>query len=394
MIRLLRGCWRARWNALRLLIAAFLLWCVTVDTGARLARLQFAAMPDVDPIPEIARLRNAGRFGESLMLIDAAMDTQPPVAQRGHLIAEREKTTREQESWLRRLRDVGIGAVTGGAGSEPGAMSLEILVGAIATDMLIVGDIRDLLIQSARLVTGDDVDPIIVALSGAGLITTLAPAADWAPAVLKAARRMGAMSASFAEAIAKAAKSGNTSTIARVCEDAGALAKASSPGAAARLIRLADTPEDLARLSRFVAREGKAGAAALHAMQEAGAAAIKHADELRTLGRLDDAASLETLVIKAAAKGERGRSWLRAGAYRTLIRPHPIVGLIKSVYKGHAAAFVQQVLERFDLRAWWLVPLLAAWTLVECGLLLRRFVIPSARPVKLGHDAKQRLRAA
>ncbi|MBY0312714.1 MAG: hypothetical protein K2W85_11650 [Phycisphaerales bacterium] len=394
MIRLLRGCWRARWNVLRLLIAAFLLWCVTIDTGARLARLQFAAMPEVDPIPEIARLRNAGRFGESLMLIDAAIDTQPPAVQRDRLIAEREKTTREQESWLRRLRDVGIGAATGGAGSEPGAMSLEMLVGAIATDMLIVGDIRDLVIQSARFVAGDDVDPLIVALSGVGLATTLAPAADWAPAVLKAARRMGAMSASLAETITKAAKSGSTATITRVCEDAGALAKSSSPGAAARLIRLADTPEDLARLSRFVAREGKAGAAALHATQEAGAAAIKHADELRTLGRLDEAASLDALVIKAAAKGERGRSWLRAGAYRTLIKPHPIVGLIKSVYKGHAAAVVQQLLERLDPRAWWLIPLLAAWTLVETGLLLRRLVTSGAHPGNPDQVRATRLHAA
>lgn len=388
------GCWRARWNLLRLAVAAFLLWCVAADTGARLARLQFASIPAFDPIPEIARLRASGRFGESLILIDAAMEGDPPQPQRERLRAEREKTTSEQQSWLRRLQDLGIGAATGGAGMEPGAMSLEMLIGAIATDMLVIGDVRDLVIQTARLAAGRDVDPVIVAISGVGLATTIVPAADWAPAVLKAARKMGSMSAGFAETIAKAAKSGSTETIARVCDDAGVLAKASSPGAAARMIRLAESPEDLSRIARFVARRGKSGAAALHVTQEAGAAAIKHADDLRLAGRADEAVALESLVLKASAKGERGRAWLRGGVYRTLIRAHPLIGLLKSFYKGHAVAVVQQVLERLDLAARWLVPLLAAWTLIELGMLLRRAVGPGTKVTRATTRSTERIRTA
>lgn len=380
MIRFVLGCWRARWNVARLVIAGFMLWCVAADAGARLARMQLAAMPDVDPVPEIVRLRESGRYGESLLLIDAAIERGQSDSDSKRLLAEREKTIAVQSGWMRRLRDLGIGAATGGAGMSGDSMSLEMLVGAVATDMLVVGDIRDLLIQGARFVREGEADPVIVALSGVGLFTTLVPVADWAPAVLKAARRMGAMSAELAHTITTAAKGGNTKTIVAICEDTGAIAKASSPGAAARILRLAESPEDLSRLTRFVSREGKAGATALHATQETGAAALKIADDLRVAGRVEEAATLEKLVIKAAGKGDTGRAWLRAGAYRALLKPHPLVGLIKSVHKGHAAAIVQRVLDRFDLGSWWLLPLLAAWTLVELGLLTRRCVGAPARP--------------
>jgi hypothetical protein len=43
------------------------------------------------------------------------------------------------------------------------------------------------------------------------------------------------------------------------------------------------------------------------------------------------------------------------------------------VYKGNAAALVQKALEALDAVAWWVVPLLAGWFVVETGLLLRRF---------------------
>ncbi len=379
-MRAIIGCWRARCNALRRMIAAALLFALTADTGARLARLQLAAIPDIDPIPEITRLREAGRFGESLLLADAALLRDPPSERAARLRSEREATIAAQSAWLTRLRDVGIGAVTGGAGVEPGNMSLEMLLGAVATDMLVVGDVRDLIIQGARLIRDGEADPVIVALSGVGLATTLAPAADWAPALLKAARRAGALSTELVEFILGAARSGRTAALTNMVDDVARIATGSSPGVAARLIRLARSPGDLARMGRFIDREGKVAAAALHTTADAGVLALRSADELRLAGKADEALALEKLILKAGAKGEQGRAWLRAGGYRALLRPHPIVGAIKSVYKGHAIALVQRALERLDVAAWWLVPLLAAWTLVECGLLLRR--LTRASPVR------------
>jgi hypothetical protein len=375
MIRAIRATWRAKWNILRWAIAGFLLWTALADTGARLARLQLAALPEYDAAPEIAALRAEKRYGEALVLADGAIER----AQLNHaspeklarLTHERELTIIEQHSFLRRAEDLGWGAITGGAGIDPGRMSIEMLIGAIATDMLVIGDVRDLLIQGYDFAVDGRADPVIVALSAVGIATTLAPEIDWAPSILKIARKAGTMSEKMAAFVVRCSKGGKLAELKPLLADAAAIAKRSSPGSTVRLLRLAEGPEDVARIARFVEREGKAGAAALHASGQAGAAALKAADELRLAGRVEEAARVERLVMKAADKGPAGAAWLRrTGA--ALARPHPLIGLLKGVYKGHAVALVQKALESLDAVAWWVIPLLAGWFVVESGLLLRR----------------------
>jgi len=377
--------WRARWNLLRWSAAAFCLWVAVADTGARLARLQLAALPDYDAAPDVARLREQGRYGEAVVMADAAIEHASP-ERAAALRRERDLALGEQQSWLRRAKDLGRGALTGGAGSKPGEMSLEMLIGAVGADMLVVGDIRDLAIQSYKFASGGEVDPVIAALSAIGLATTLAPEIDWAPSVLKAARRVGSIGDKLGEFIVKSVKGRKVKEIEALLTDSAQIAKKSSPGSAVRLLRLAEGPEDVARISRFVQREGKAGAAALHMTGESGAAALKAADGLRAAGRLEEAARLEGAVMRAAQKGPAGGSWLKRGGYAALLRPHPIIGAIKGVYKGNAAALVQRALETLDPMGWWIVPLLAAWLVLETGLLLRRFGrrAEAAKPVTAG----------
>lgn len=363
---------KCRWGAVRLLIAGFLLYAMVADTGARLARLQLASMEDVDAIAEVAVLRGQGRFGEALMIADAALEEAVDTGRRETIEVERQKTLDEQASWIRRAKDVGIGAVTGGSGIEPGSMSLEMLIGAIATDMLLIGDVRDLVIQGSRAVRGEDVDEVIVALSAFGVVTTVAPEIDWAPAILKAGRKIGALKDALGGAIVRAAKAGDLKTVESLRGSVTTLAKTGSPATAARALKFAENAEDVAKLASFTARYGKRGARALHATEEGGAVLIKQAEDLRGLGKVDEALALEGVVLKAGAKGERGGRWLRAGGYRAMLRPHPITGLIKSVYKGHATAVVQRAMEALDLRAWWIVPLLAGWVVFEIALIGRR----------------------
>src|SRR5262252_5813004 len=123
--RRLRG---AGWGVLRLLIAAFLLSAIASDTGARLARMQLASLPDFNYAGEIRYLRAAGRYGEAIMVADAGLE------------------------------------------------------GAAAADMFIVGDVRDLLIQGSRYVMDGEADEVIVLLSSVGVATTLLPEVDWEPA--------------------------------------------------------------------------------------------------------------------------------------------------------------------------------------------------------------------
>ncbi len=375
-----REAWRARWNALRWCVAAFLVWAVAMDMRARIERGVLERMPDFDAAAEVAKLRAAGRYGEAVVLADGAMEGMGVVGgtveggaeKRAAIQRERVLTVTEQGSFVRRAKDVALGALTGGAGIEPGRMSVEMLIGAIATDMLVVGDVRDLVIQGWKWMEGEEADPVIVALSVVGIATTLAPEIDWAPSVLKTARKVGTLGEKLGAFIVKAAKGRRVGEMEKLLVDSAELAKRSSPGSAVRLLRFAESPEDVARLARFLGREGKQGAAALHVTGSAGANALRVADELRAAGRMEEALKLEGLVVKAAGKGERGAAWLRAGKYRALIRVHPLVGLLKGVYKGHASALVQRALEAMGAHALWVVPLIVGWFGVETWMLWRR----------------------
>jgi hypothetical protein len=375
MIRLLlmvREVWGARWGVLRWCVAGFVLWAAAADAGARAERAALAAMPDFDAAGEVAKLREAGRYGEAVTLADGVLAGGASGAAR--IRAERERAVAEQGSFVRRAKDVGLGALTGGAGVEPGRLSVEMLVGAIGTDMLVVGDVRDLAIQGWRWMEGEEADPVIVALSAIGIATTLAPEIDWAPSVLKVARKLGTIGEKLGAFIVRAARGRRYGELEKLLSDAAEISKCSSPGNAVRLLRLAEGPEDVARIARFFGREGKQGAAALHVTGDAGAGALRAADELRAVGRVEEAARLEGLVVKAAGKGERGAEWLRAGKYRALVRVHPLVGVLKGVYKGHASALVQRALEMMGAHALWVVPLVVGWFVLETWMLWRRGV--------------------
>jgi hypothetical protein len=392
---------RAKWNVVRLAAAAFLLWVVLADTPARLARLQYASLPEFDAAGEIRYLRSQGRYGEAVMVAEAALRSeqrtanseheegghpvgsmawsQQPAARVAEIEAERRKTLDEQSSYLRRAGDLGLGAISGTGGS------LERLVGAVAADFFVVGDVRDLVIQGGRLVIDGETDEVILILSGVGLATTIAPEVDWVPAILKAARKAGTLTKGISEFIVRAARAGDWGSLRGLLGDVRKLSQRASPGGTMRLLRHADTPEDVAALARFVERQ-PGGAFALHVTGADGAALIKRS------GRTADAAA-EQAVMLAARKGTPGVAWLRTGAYRTMVRPHVLVGVAKAFYKGNASELAQRIAATLDPRARWLIPLLAAWVFVELALLFRRFRRRDASPSVAGAVAGSRAAA-
>jgi hypothetical protein len=350
--------WRAKWNLLRLAIAAFLLWAIASDTGARLARLQLAALPDFDYAQEVAFLRATGRYGEALAIADAGLETLQGPA-RDTLLQERARAEKDQSSYLRRARDLGLGALSGQG------TSLESLIGAVAADFFIVGDIRDLLIQGGRLVADGETDEVVLVLSGVGLATTLAPEVDWVPSLLKAARKSGSLSRRLGSHIVSLARAGKAQALMPLFRDVRRLAARASPGGALRILRHADTPEDLAKLAAYAERRGTL---ALHIAGPEAADLIKGT---RRLPGLSADAAQEALAL-SARKGPRGIAWLRTAGPKALARPHLLVGIAKAVYKGNAGQLAARLAAALDPRAWWLIPLIAAWTFLESALLLRR----------------------
>lgn len=372
--------WSCKWGFVRLAIAAFLLWAVAIDTPARLARLELATMPGFDYVNEVESLRLAGRYGEAVMVArdglaqnsadDAAGSgaggaaTQALSAEEhARLNAELAKTLTEQDSWVRQATDAGMGALTGRADS------LEGLIGAVAADFFVVGDVRDLVIEGGKLALDGDADEVILALSGVGLATTLAPEIDWAPSLLKAAKRAGTMTKRFGESIVSLVRNGKRAEVMKVLDDTAAISKKASPGGAMRMLRHADTPEDLASLARFVERT-PGGAFALHVAGDSGATIVKNVAKVGG----DAMVQAELLLVRAARKGSRGIEFLGTRAGRVLLKPHAIVGLAKGLWKGNAAKLAQRLVDRLGANAVWMLPLLAAWVFVECVLIGRKLV--------------------
>ncbi len=375
---------RARWNVLRLLVAAFLLWCVAIDTPSRLARSALSRLPDFDYAKEVEYLRAAGRYGEAIMVADEGLrDASGP--SREALQHQRDAVVAEQSSWLRKAKSVGLGALSGKGDS------LESLLGAIAADMLIVGDVRDLLLQGSRFVVDGEADPLIVTLSGVGLATTLAPEVDWVPSVLKVARKSGAMTRKMGEELLSSLKRGGKAAeegLQSMMKDVASLSRRASPAGAARVLRHADSAAELGTLVRFVERQ-PSGAFALHVLGEEGAQLVKSGakSELKAGAKAGLASDLkagaraagagEEAILKAARKGPAGAAWLRT-AGRAAVRPHPLLGLAKGLYKGNVEQLAARIAQELDPRAFWVLPLLAAWTFLEGAMLMGRLRAPHA----------------
>ncbi len=368
------GVRRIGWNILRFAAASLLLWILLVGNSARLGRLQLALIPDADLLAEARELRARGHYAEAIIVCDAATTEADPELVR--LIAvERAEIEREQSGLMRRLKDLARGALTG-AGNDPDRPdapdpSIELLAGAIATDLFVIGDVRDLVIQSARVAAGKSADPVIVALSGLGIFTTFVPQLDWAPALLKAARKSGAMTDRLAGFIRSAARERRVADIRRVVDDTAEIARYASPVGAMRLLRHVDDADDAARIARFLSKAGASGAQALRSTGKVGVDMSKAAGELRAAGRVAEAVTLEKTLLTAGLKGKAGASWLARGGLRAVTRVHPLIGIAKSIWKGNAESLVRRFIELLDPTASWSLPAAATWVFIEAALLLR-----------------------
>lgn len=351
------GFWRSRWCLLRLAVAITLLALFALDFDRAMARLRLQALPDMDFAAEVRSLTAQGRLGEAVVVADAGLAAAgPDQATAEPIRVAREQAQAEQASWLRSAREVGLGALTGRGESA------ERLVGAVASDFFLVGDVRDLVLQGVQQATTGDADEVIVALSTLGIVTTLAPEIDWAPSILKAARKAGALSAKLQAHILDAVKGRKVTQVQSLCADAATLSTHLSPGGAIKAMRGAQDAEDLAALAAFVNRRASGSGAAL-AVHVAG-------PEAAQVARAGNALA-EARFIDAARKGKPGIAWFTSAAGKAAIKPHALLGLGKGLWKGNLTALAERIVERLGPQAWWIIPLLCVWTLLELGCLWR-----------------------
>ncbi|GAC1631441.1 MAG: hypothetical protein NVS9B10_24890 [Nevskia sp.] len=337
----------------RLAAAAILFVICASHWWATTARAAFDALPDYDFKGAAEAQRQAGHYGEALMIIDAGIDTLPGEKQ-AELLALQTRVAAERDDLLRRLREVGQGALTGRGDS------IESLGGAIVTDMLVIGDLRDLVIEGTHALRGEDTDEVIVALSALGIATTAAPEADAGVAVLKFARRAGALGDALAHSLVRVAKQAaatrDAGALLQVAGDAARLAKAARPAAAMKILKLVDDPATLHLVADFAQRPGGA-----FALWLGGERSLKW---LKTGG-----AQAQDWLLRAARRGEAGLDLLtRRG--RLLLRPHPLLGLLKAIYSGAVPALLLELLES---QADALFGIASGWLMFELVLLRMRF---------------------
>ncbi|MDB5988057.1 MAG: hypothetical protein JWR16_3110 [Nevskia sp.] len=344
---------------LRAALVAVLLFLCLRQWPAIALRGEMEALPDFNYLAAADGLRVQNRYAEALLVVETGFVNAPPEAQPA-LQAEHAQIESERDNLLRRVREVGYGALTGQGSSN------EALAGAVAADLLVVGDVRDLAIQGARALRGEDTDEVIVALSAAGIALTLAPEVDWSVALLKFARRAGALTETFAKSLAKLARRAvstrNSDALVQVGDDLAQLARSAKPAGAIGILRHIDDPETLHRAARFSGRPG--GAFTLWIGEDSSVEWLKNADR-----------SGEDWLLRAGRKGRAGIELLaRNGSL--LVRPHPLLGLLKGIYKGNVPAVLERI---FAERADAIAGLVAGWLFYELGLLLAIVAADSRR---------------
>lgn len=259
-------------------------------------------LPNHDFTAEVFTLYNQGRICEALD--EARYMTNNP-ALPGQIAASNlvVRLEREQNSlWLQADR-AAKGFITGTGNS------VEELGGAIASDMVVYGDCRDLIVQGYYRVTRHETDAVVAALAGVGLLTEWVDAVDWAPAALKAFKKAGVLSQRFGEWLLAVCKRSVKMrkidpALKQVADDLTRLYNRLGLAKTATVFRHADNATDVA----FLAKQVDA-----HPNEIYHVLALANTDGIPLLRRYADNPRGIDLLVLATRKGRPGIDLLRKG---------------------------------------------------------------------------------
>jgi hypothetical protein len=337
-------------SLLRVGAAAALVWICWQDRPAIQARDDFESLPPFDYAYEAGELFKQNRFTEALLLVDEGLAKDPA---NNRLLIMKQGLELERRNWMRQMALGGRGAMTG-RGTETAE-----LTGAIIADLFVFGDIRDLVIETGTWLKGGDADDMIVALSAGGILLTVSPSVDLGAAVLKTARKMGALSDAMARTVAEAARRAyrarKLDPIKQITDDVATLAGRAQPAGAVKILKHVDDPATLRRVVQFSGTPD-----GLHALM------IDPKTTLRWLG--SGWSHAEFWLLKAAARGKAGLKVLAENS-SVMFRAHPLVGLLKGIYKGNVPALLLDLGHRYSLH---LLGFAFGWLAYEVLLLAAR----------------------
>lgn len=179
-----------------ILICAFCVWLLMpLENGKKeIDWEKIESLPDYDYIADIKNLMAEKKWGEAKILCEDIINAELPrqeEAKELFVICDK-----ESKKLLRRIYKGAKAFVTG----DPD-YSIEEIGGSIASDLILYGDIRDLVKQGYFKITKQETDTVVIALAAFGIATEFIDIADWVPAGLKAIKKAGTMTKKMANSI-------------------------------------------------------------------------------------------------------------------------------------------------------------------------------------------------
>lgn len=238
------------WRGLELAVAA-------EKNPAKLANLRLKGFDVVAATREIEEALKAGDAELAASFVALAGDRAIELPK--ELIVRVEQANSTSEAAKRGIYNFAHGFITG----EPQDVSG--FAGAAAGDLLVFGDIRDMVREGSRWMRGMESDPLIMALAGAGLAVTGVTYFTWgsaAPArvgttLVKVARRTGKLSVKLADDVMVLLKARRTGRVTAALTDVAQIQRKAGTRVALESMRHADNVGDLAKAGLLAEKKGK-----------------------------------------------------------------------------------------------------------------------------------------
>ena len=289
-------------------------------------------LSNYDYLPDIQKLRQEGKHAEALQL--ARYVSRTPDLPNPEMIAAEIRDMKAKDSPLGRIKRGIVGFLTGGGESA------EEIVGAMASDILLGGDLRDLITQIGGRIGGKDADPLMDALSSVSGLTEQAKTADWSPSLLKILHKSGSLSQPFESwlmsEINKSVQAGRlTPELAVAMQNSAKLAQSLGLPRMRSTFKYVETPEDLAGFTGLAEQDSDI---AYLIVKNGGM------DLIRRQKGMVAAESLELLKI-AANKGPEGVAVLLKPSFKL---SHSLGSLHRGALGQSFAAGVGSLMGRFQ----------------------------------------------
>jgi hypothetical protein len=296
-----------------------LLWGAVRSFHDAVGMKSFARLSDHDYLADIEILRQGGKLAEALALSQFVCDQQT-YPQRPQACRLAQQLYVQTRTFWYRARSMGRGVLTGAAANGWA------LVGATTADFLVVGDVRDLLVQSWRMSRGQEVDELLMGLSAVGLLTVTMPALDWVPSFSKIAVRLGALSTRFTGQLTQLSRRAVTTRtltpLHGLFRNIRRLVLRLGPVKALGVLPVVENTEELAIVARLAAK---------HPRHVYGLLKVGGHDALNILAKAGPEATTD--MLRAARKGAPGLRVLHRFG-RRMFTSHLLIGAGKALHRG------------------------------------------------------------